>query len=1093
MADNADIVIRVKTDGITSADAQLKRLMETGIRVETVSVALENQWKRTAKTTKSLTVATDALHASMTLVGLAMPIAGVAALADQWTNLTNKLANANIENEKMVDIQTRVFDISQRTRTSLDATSTLYSRMARSLAQYHVTAVEVAQVTETINKAMIVSGATTAESTAAIIQFSQALQSGVLRGDEFRSVMEQAPRLGKMIADGLGVGTAGLRKLALQGQLTTDVVINAISKASNTIDEEFNRTIPTFSQNLEIATNNAIKFAGTTTAISGSVSALGNGIVFLSEHLEELSNIALIAAASLGGKMVSGAQKWLIAEAQVTASSARVQSANIAVVDGLTKTAAARYQAAQATLAQVAAERQAIQTAFAADKQYYKGISTLSALLQNTGQVRAATEAVAAAQATLATRMGMAAVASRTLTVGLTALSGVMSVLGGPVGLVLTVAAGWYMYSQNAKQADQEARNLAVSQDDLTQKLKGLTLAQQEALSVELQRASVNLADQLQKQQAEVNSLTQQYDTATRTLARTSKESWGYASASDRVVQTQGDLKIALGELDAISQKKIQTDQNLAFVQGNVEAATRGATNAIVLQNGVMTINAQVAQTRSDALVKALQAQNNEYRVAQYRLDGNSKAAAQLSDVQNRLGKSYADNKQFIDDYIAGKKLSTKALTEEQKGLVEFIDISGKAYEAQQALAQGKKADTQSRVDARRMERYSEQWDKTLEKVEARGATSIERLRLQQEGEIRNVKLKAERAKATEDELGRALNAITVKYARLRQEEADKYAPGRKIEREYQEAQQTISQIAKAGLLKDKELAQARLDIEDQYLKAKTQLQIENAVTEQETIRGLYDPVQAAQNQYNEELAALEAYHNAHLVSEEDFLRKKHELYTELLKQQSENQTSVVKDFAQSAASMGGSMATILDAAGKKSSGAYKAMFALSKSFAISQSLLNLSTAVSQAMADPTALTPVQKFANMAAVAAAGAGLVSNIMAVGMAHDGIDNVPKEGTWLLDKGERVVDKRTNGDLKDFLASGGSGGPVNITIVNNASGVNVTKQQLTKDDVLIMINDELTSQLPDRMAAELNDPYSNSRQVMSSSYQIQRRTT
>ncbi|MCU6209440.1 tape measure protein, partial [Enterobacter cloacae] len=111
--------------------------------------------------------------------------------------------------------------------------------------QYGVTGRQVAQITETINKAMIVSGATTAESTAAIIQFSQGLQSGVLRGDEFRSVMEQAPRLGKMIADGLGVGTAGLRQMANTGQLTADVVINAISKAAGTIEDEFGRTMTT--------------------------------------------------------------------------------------------------------------------------------------------------------------------------------------------------------------------------------------------------------------------------------------------------------------------------------------------------------------------------------------------------------------------------------------------------------------------------------------------------------------------------------------------------------------------------------------------------------------------------------------------------------------------------------------------------------------------------------------------------------------------------------------------------------------------------------------------------------------------------------
>ncbi|QMV29146.1 tail length tape-measure protein [Aeromonas phage AP1] len=84
---------------------------------------------------------------------------------------------------------------------------------------------QVARVTETINKAMIVSGATAAEAGAAIVQLSQGLQSGVLRGDEFRSVSEQAPRLLKAMADSLHVTTGELRAMAGQGKLTSQSVL----------------------------------------------------------------------------------------------------------------------------------------------------------------------------------------------------------------------------------------------------------------------------------------------------------------------------------------------------------------------------------------------------------------------------------------------------------------------------------------------------------------------------------------------------------------------------------------------------------------------------------------------------------------------------------------------------------------------------------------------------------------------------------------------------------------------------------------------------------------------------------------------------
>ena len=240
MAD-ADIVIRVRTDGITGADQQLRRLAETGVRTEAVTDKMVKSEERLNKTMEASQVIMKSMMALGVVTFLTGSAAAVAKLADQWTNLTNKLVNANTANERIIDVQTRVFNIAQATRTSLDATATLYARMERSLNSYGVSATQVARITETINKAMIVSGATAEEASAAIIQLSQGLQSGTLRGDEFRSVAEQAPRLLQAMANSLGVTTGELRAMAAQGQLTGTVVANAIYKASDAIDKEFSK------------------------------------------------------------------------------------------------------------------------------------------------------------------------------------------------------------------------------------------------------------------------------------------------------------------------------------------------------------------------------------------------------------------------------------------------------------------------------------------------------------------------------------------------------------------------------------------------------------------------------------------------------------------------------------------------------------------------------------------------------------------------------------------------------------------------------------------------------------------------------------
>lgn len=136
------------------------------------------------------------------------------------------------------------------------------------------------------------------------------------------------------------------------------------------------------------------------------------------------------------------------------------------------------------------------------------------------------------------------------------------------------------------------------------------------------------------------------------------------------------------------------------------------------------------------------------------------------------------------------------------------------------------------------------------------------------------------------------------------------------------------------------------------------------------------------------------------------------------------------------------------DSAGEQSS-TYKAMFAMQKAFSIASSIAAAWTAYTTAFADPSAMTLAQKFAGGAAVMAALTPALSTIASVsidGMAHDGIDNIPKEGTWLLDKGERVVDSRTNADLKGMIANQkNGGGDVSISVQVTDSGVTTQSNQ------------------------------------------------
>ena len=155
---------------------------------------------------------------------------------------------------------------------------------------------------------------------------------------------------------------------------------------------------------------------------------------------------------------------------------------------------------------------------------------------------------------------------------------------------------------------------------------------------------------------------------------------------------------------------------------------------------------------------------------------------------------------------------------------------------------------------------------------------------------------------------------------------------------------------------------------------------------------------------------------------------------------------------------------SVQNSAGEQS-GIYRTMFAMQKAFTIASSTMAAYNAYTTAFADPSAMTLAQKFAGGAAVMAALMPAITTISSLsldGMAHDGINNVPSEGTWLLDKGERVVDSRTNSDLKKYLAGQRQQAP-QITINNNANADVQTRQNSDGSVDIDLIERQLANRL------------------------------
>ncbi|MDO7258933.1 phage tail tape measure protein, partial [Haemophilus influenzae] len=191
-------------------------------------------------------------------------------------------------------------------------------------------------------------------------------------------------------------------------------------------------------------------------------------------------------------------------------------------------------------------------------------------------------------------------------------------------------------------------------------------------------------------------------------------------------------------------------------------------------------------------------------------------------------------------------------------------------------------------------------------------------------------------------------------------------------------------ELYEKGQLNQSEAVKASTRVQFDYAQQVSQ----SAVDPLAQLRALYDPQQELINQQTQELAQLQSFNDQKLITEEEFQQRKQQIIEKYRNNQFQEQMGLYATGLNDLGNAFGTLTSIVEQSAGKQSAAYKAMFAISKAFAIAEATVKLSQAIAQALADPTALTPAQKFANMAAVASAGVNLVSQITSVGFATGG---------------------------------------------------------------------------------------------------------
>ncbi|MBA3089397.1 phage tail tape measure protein [Salmonella enterica] len=463
MATLRELIIKVSANS-QSFQTEISRASRMG---QDYYKTMQNGWRQAAaasrETQRALAEVTSQLNsAKSSAMGLAGAFAGAYAtghlisLADEWSSVNARLKQASQSTDDFNQSQRTLMDISQRTGTAFSDNANLFARSAASMREFGYSSEEVLNVTEAISTGLKLSGASTAEASSVITQFSQALAQGVLRGEEFNSVNENGDRVIRALASGMGVARKDLKAMADAGQLTADKVVPALISQLGSLREEYNAMPQTVSAATTKIENAFMAWVGGANEASGVSRTLTGALNGIADNIDEVATAAgvlvAVGAARWFGDMASGAfsaTSGLLnaAKSEIALAEAQVRGTQISTA----RARAAVYRAQQALIATRGTDAQAAAEKRLSDAQ--------ASLIRNISARTAAQEAL-----------------NNVTSLGSRLMGGALGLVGGIPGLVMLGAGAWYTMYQNQEQARRSAQDYANTIDQIRSKTKTMSL-----------------------------------------------------------------------------------------------------------------------------------------------------------------------------------------------------------------------------------------------------------------------------------------------------------------------------------------------------------------------------------------------------------------------------------------------------------------------------------------------------------------------------------------------------------------------------------------------------------------------------------------
>lgn len=1020
-------------------------------------------------------------------LGVDFSITGILKMADDYGQMANRVKMAIDSVGGSADdyqlVQDRLLAISNRNGKAISDSQKLYIATASSMSDLGYSTNETVDFIEAMSNSYKINATSATDVSTSIKAINESLLTGKVSGDDFKKILSSTSNVATALSDSMGESEATIIQLGMSGKISmrqlSEAMINAKDKTGkmadamgNTLQGGFNAISNDFGQ-LVNELNNSL---GLTNNISKALKILAD-------------NIGLVSVA--GAAVVSAKFSNYLIGAYTS-----LKKVSAEIVDQINKTrnlALAQKYLAESELQKIAVEKQSIASTKQAAIARLQNISGISssiyvrrAVLALEAQEIALTERETQAKNGLRAANERLKLSSSAMTILTRAGSTLLGVLGGPLGLAMTaIAVGTAFFSMRdgANSAKKPIEDLQLPVDQLIAKYKELDKARQ---AVYKDDTNSKVKDK-EKEVDENISVLKQDVTKALTIIKPTGHDYpkvqsvlpsGNAAAIDTYIEkiiTLYDqvkngtlLDYGFGEelYEANNQLNKATLNNEQFGSSLVQMTSKLLNNVNVLAQ---------EKEKLDAMNKASEAAQNgvkkldladfpnlgyQLRILNQDLETNSQktglSAEQvyiLAGLQKAAGNAALAHSEDLIALVTNQELSAEMSDELAEKLKDYIEKLRKSYQEQEKLKR-------SSLDKNPTNLYQSQLGKLNDQINAyKDITELQKIRRQlAEGELKV--LSGEQKKALESK------AIEIDQLNAQKEYKSILDSMRSpTEQQFDTYKQQLEVLEKGNFsLKERE----------ELLDKMNKKAAESAPTfsYQNSYSGLgSDLINVAEDEKRlkdwkeQQLKVQSDLLKEKKITQEEYVKAIIRIEDEMYRKQSDIQGAFVLASIGTFSSLTGSIADMFKETAGESSAAYKVMFLASKASAIAQA--TISTFVAANKARELGMPYGEIAANVVmGLGMANVGMIAAQTLTGMAHSGIDNIPREGTWLLDKGERVVDARTNADLKNFLdTSKSSGGSITVNVPVNVGGGDISEED--GKEIGIMIKQSVLSILDEQM--------------------------